>query len=754
MDFTLYPRTVFLTLSGSHAYGMATATSDYDYRGIAIPPMSHYIGLVGKFEQVVDNEKNKHVYTHYPVGFLQSDPRVPGNDPNNSPDMQVMELTKFVRLAINNNPSVLETLFTEESEWVVSLPIMKPLIDNREKLLSKMVKSSFCGYAVSQLNRAKRHRRWLLSPPSHKPTREEFGLPEHMLLSKDQLGAANALIQRELDEFMIDQTHLPPDVKIELPLFLGKSMRAIWNAINTEAFPVGEGARFESIEDAMCWGAALDQDFSENFLEILVREKRYRTALQEWNQYQTWLAQRNPARAELEAKFGYDCYAVDTEFLTDKGWKLFDDISDNDKLATVNLSKYAHRTFLGVEYQSFVDKFDGVINSGYLYHLFGSHTDTLVTPNHRMLFQKVERRSGKEYGLVLEEAAHLPDTFEVLIAPEPNKKNYSDKDCFAGLPLLPQTYMMIMGWYLSDGCMELSDGKIKSIRISQKKHGKLYSNMVKFQNKWGNVANSSLYEYTRQPNSFNPHSIQEMTLSIRNKEIVNRILKDCGNLKEKRIPRWVFGLSKRLMHILLMALHLGDGTDSRPDNSKIYYSSLKGLADDVQELALLCGYETSLYGPYQYDRKDGYELTMYQVHFNMTRDRFKKCYRSKNIEKVLVKTPQRIVCFTVPNGTLITRRNGHIGIHGNSKNVSHLVRLLLTCRQILETGKLVVKRPDADLLLEIRRGAWTYEQVIEFSEKEDAELSELVKVCALPKVPDMNFFDKIVREMILEFNAS
>src|SRR5690606_22378752 len=146
-------------------------------------------------------EKNKHVYTHYPVGFLQSDPRVPGNDPNNSPDMQVMELTKFVRLAVNNNPSVLETLFTEESEWVISLPIMKPLIDNREKLLSKMVKSSFCGYAVSQLNRAKRHRRWLLSPPSHKPTREEFGLPEHMLLSKDQLGAANALIQRELDEF-------------------------------------------------------------------------------------------------------------------------------------------------------------------------------------------------------------------------------------------------------------------------------------------------------------------------------------------------------------------------------------------------------------------------------------------------------------------------------------------------------------------------------------------------------------------------
>ena len=395
MQFDLYPRTVFLTLSGSHAYGMATETSDYDYRGIVIAPMSCYIGLIDKFEQIVDGE-TKSVYTHYPVGFLQSDPRVPGNSSSDAPDMQVMELVKFIRLAINNNPSVLETLFTEESNWLLSLPIMKPLLDNKEKLLSKMVKSSFCGYAVSQLNRAKRHRRWLLSPPSHKPTREEFGLPQHMLLSKDQLGAANALIQRELDEFMVDQTHLPEDVKIELPIFLGKSMRAIWNAINTEfPYPVGEGAKFESIEDGMYWGAAKDQDFSENFLEVLVREKRYRTALQEWSQYQTWLLQRNPARADMEAKVGYD-----------------------------------------------------------------------------------------------------------------------------------------------------------------------------------------------------------------------------------------------------------------------------------------------------------------------------------------------------------------------SKNVSHLVRLLLTCRQILETGKLVVKRPEAELLLEIRRGAWTYDQVIEFSEKEDVALGELVKTCSLPKVPDIHFFDKIVRDMILEFNQS
>lgn len=35
-------------------------------------------------------------------------------------------------------------------------------------------------------------------------------------------------------------------------------------------------------------------------------EKAYRGALKTWNQYQTWLENRNPKRAELERKYGYD----------------------------------------------------------------------------------------------------------------------------------------------------------------------------------------------------------------------------------------------------------------------------------------------------------------------------------------------------------------------------------------------------------------------------------------------------------------
>lgn len=306
MNFDLYNATVYLSLSGSHAYGMATPSSDYDYRGIAIAPMNCYIGLLNKFEQAVDSDKGAHVYKNFPVGFLQTDPRVLGVDTETAPDMQIMELSKFVRLALFNNPSVLETLFTEESEQLIVHPIMKRLIDVKDQMLSKQVKARFSGYASQQLNRIKGHKRWLDSPPTHNPTREEFGLPEHTLVSQDHIGAANTLIQKEIEQFMVDQTHLPEDVKIELNRALGHSMRTVWLALNSDPYPVGEGKKFETIDDALYWGAAKDQGFSENFLEVLVREKKYRTAKREWDQYQTWLRKRNKKRAELEAKFKMD----------------------------------------------------------------------------------------------------------------------------------------------------------------------------------------------------------------------------------------------------------------------------------------------------------------------------------------------------------------------------------------------------------------------------------------------------------------
>lgn len=296
MNFELAPRTVFLVVSGSRSYGFANPDSDWDYRGIAIPPIGTYIGLEPKFEHCVDSNKGKHVYKHFPDGLVMPDA-----------DMQILELTKFCGLAAQCNPSIIEILFTHPRFFIKKDPIMDKLLEKKSFFLSKQAKARFCGYALSQLKRIQRHKRWLDNPPTRQPLRAEYGLPEYKLLSLDNIGAAEALIKKEIDEFIVDQTLLPEDVKIELNNGLGRMMRAVWHAMHpNKEYPVGNNMRFRSTEDALFEAVAEEQGFSENFIEVLKSEKKYRAAKQEWDSYQRWLKERNPARAELEKKFGFD----------------------------------------------------------------------------------------------------------------------------------------------------------------------------------------------------------------------------------------------------------------------------------------------------------------------------------------------------------------------------------------------------------------------------------------------------------------
>lgn len=223
------------------------------------------------------------------------------------PDIQIMDIRKFVKLAIDNNPAVLEILFTDSKHYVRKHPIMDRLIENRHLFLAKSAKYRFSGYALSQLKRIRKHRRWIENPPDHQPTRTEFGLPEHKLLQGDQIGAAENIINNEVNQFMIDQTHLSEDTKIALRQGVSRMVRAVWLAINgDQEFPIGHDKKYQNTDEALFFGAAKSQGINENFMEVLKKERDYKRAKQEWDSYQRWLRERNPKRAELEEKFGFD----------------------------------------------------------------------------------------------------------------------------------------------------------------------------------------------------------------------------------------------------------------------------------------------------------------------------------------------------------------------------------------------------------------------------------------------------------------
>jgi len=214
---------IFETIHGSRAYNLARPGSDTDIKGIIVGPPDWYFAPESGPEQL----------------------NVRGDDHVR------FELRKFFRLAIAANPTLLELLWTDPAYHLSVTPAGQRLLDARQDFLSKRVAHTFAGYAMSQLKRIRTHRRWLLQPPAAAPRRDEFGLPEHRPISRDQLGAAESIVERA-----------------------ASSQQSI----------------------------GLDS----NFLALLAAERRYTTARNEWKQYQGWLKQRNPARAKLEAKHGYD----------------------------------------------------------------------------------------------------------------------------------------------------------------------------------------------------------------------------------------------------------------------------------------------------------------------------------------------------------------------------------------------------------------------------------------------------------------
>lgn len=74
----------------------------------------------------------------------------------------------------------------------------------------------------------------------------------------------------------------------------------------------------------------------------------------------------------------------------------------------------------------------------------------------------------------------------------------------------------------------------------------------------------------------------------------------------------------------------------------------------------------------------------------------------------------------------------------DTKHAMHLVRLMRMGSEILDTGVVNVLRPDAEELISIRNGAWTYDEVMEFAKDKDAEMRKLYDTTELPKYPNVN----------------
>jgi hypothetical protein len=458
-------------------------------------------------------------------------------------------------------------------------------------------------------------------------------------------------------------------------------------------------------------------------------------------------------RKELYLSKGYDCYHENTEFLTENGWKKYDQIIENETIATVNpLTKE-------IEFQI---PFDRVKKSysGKMYEFIGNYTRMCVTPNHRMFVSNCHRKPTNNYSTKYDEKnsnwqfVKLCDLlnknrscFHILNSVINNKIDFKIEDDF----------LNILGFFISEGNFaKFKNGIPKTIRICQTNKGK--TDFYKIMDSLGAKYNFRKYSYTRKNR---PDLIETVWISY-NHELVQKIFSECGNKKTKRLPNWIFQLSVRQIDILLNSLLLGDGTNKN-NFVDVYYTSLKLLADDVQTLGILGGREVNLNGPYtSISNYNGLLLTTYQVTITKKLGKPNSIILNPKLKKQKrlnrknfgsrggneIDYNGNIVCFSVPNELLLTRYKGKIAVQGNTKFASHFLRLLMEGMELLETGDLKFPLKDREMLLEVKEGKWKLNDVLKLGEEIEKWVPKLSEKSPLPAHPQFDKVNTLVINML------
>lgn len=724
---------IFMFMRGSQAYGTDTPDSDIDYGGVCLPTQNVILGI-----ENFDQEENW------------------VDERGEKIDKSVYNVSKVLELLKKTNPNIIDFVFAPEHCIIHTTPEWQKIVDIRDEFISKKVKWAYQGYAEAQLNRIHMHRGYLLNPPKEAPRRDTFGLPEVSIFPETQLDviariSTDYVAPHNRDTFFNEFKSL---FDHEGAIIFKKHIDIDMVPFAIQDYKKGQQNFLRMI------GSISGQFLKDEYIDSARKELRYLTAKEQWTAYNRWKNNRNKKRKILEATSGYDCYIDGTEFLTTDGWKLFDCITETDKLATVFWDcpdgGYKHRNQFKIEYQHYYDRFDGTY-TGDMYNLVGTHINSLVTANHNMLIQPESRNNKNKSMWKLNMASHLPDTFNIVYTCNPITKTYSMPNQLIELSDIrfPVTaYLALMGWYLSDGTAIFTKDKIKSIRISQLKCNRLYPYFIRFINKYSSLLNASVYEYDRH--NCAGDVITECILDVRNPILINKLYNECGHYsKFKRIPRYVMLLSKRLKEVLFDSMVNGDGTirtHKTIDDNIIYYTTNKHLANDVNELCFLSGWVSNVYGPYESISSFTNELhTMYQVFCDKNAHQTKRLIKNNNVKKVPV-TDQRIVCFSVPNSTLVTRYNGKINIQGNCKHAMHLIRLLRMSVEIMEgKGVLVDRRHiDRESLMEIRMGNVSFDDVQQECKDLKTKGDELYAKNSLPNEINYKKIDNVKKELLIQ----
>lgn len=358
-----------------------------------------------------------------------------------------------------------------------------------------------------------------------------------------------------------------------------------------------------------------------------------------------------------------DCHSDDTEVLTENGWRYHHEVNHAaEKIATYNSSSGK------IEFQIPTGKYEGFY-SGQMVHVKNKHIDLLVTPNHDLYVKPREYR-GKINDWRKEKAGNVltnRSEFKFIENAEFEEANIQQEEIefFSVRKKLGQAprslkckiddFSSFLGWFISEGCLHKKSGTNGHYRLSiSQNQGPKLDEIIDIIKRCGFT-----YSIRKDKRDTNVNVV------VYGRALFEHIESHIGHGSwNKNIPSYVFSWNRKQRLNVLNSLIDGDGHRSKDRrNSTCYYSVSKRLAGDVQRLAMSLG----MYAKVTHCKQNENAHGSYIYVVNITKT--DKAVKERTVTRDMMSSVAysgNIFCYTVPNGLLITRRNGKTGIHGNS----------------------------------------------------------------------------------------
>lgn len=323
-----------------------------------------------------------------------------------------------------------------------------------------------------------------------------------------------------------------------------------------------------------------------------------------------------------------NCVDDKTEILTTNGWKLFEDLNNEDKVA--QYEKDGNITFIK-PIKIIKKDYDGDMIS---ISNVGKHVDMLLTPDHRVIFESTNSNNEMKECLAKDFRGNFLKKIPVA--------GISSNDQDFGISMYERFLIALQ----ADGSLndpELRNGKIsgcKVVTFNLKKERKIK------RLKW--ILSELGFEYT---DSLTKKKQTSFYIKVPLSYNLFKFFKDWDLDISKVSRRWCNEFIEESMN--------WDGSIRKDTGTYVYSSTCKSNIDFCQSLAILCGYKTSVYHGVD-NRSESYS-DCYRLSILPE----KRTQSGQSLIKKSIPYKGNVYCVSVPSGMFVARRNNGVFVTGN-----------------------------------------------------------------------------------------